>query len=299
MQSIFFKEHEGIHVQNPINGGALLTAVPRWSGLGSYGGEAIVQSKLATLELSTGAAAKGNTNQFTLFSGNHKTSENGAKTQLQMSSPIQAATMEHPGTFEIGYGQPMVCTKYPYGEQYYGVYSTNCGTQIAGRMMLPLSMSTDQGGPIFVNAKQYNGIMRRRKKRAEKEMENRVLKLRKPYLHHSRHLHAMRRPRGNGGRFLNKKKPNDDSNEKTTTKRSNKEGKHLPQQTESQTSEVLQSGTNGSRSTSPGSEVTSHVFSRVHPFQFNHLQPGFHHFLDVANTELGIAMDAGNYLKFG
>lgn len=45
-------------------------------------------------------------------------------------------------------------------------------------MMLPLSLSSD-GGPIFVNAKQYNGIMRRRKKRAEAELHNNLLKIRK------------------------------------------------------------------------------------------------------------------------
>lgn len=49
---------------------------------------------------------------------------------------------------------------------------------LQGRMMLPLSVSSD-GGPILVNAKQYSGIMRRRKKRAEAEAESRLLKLRK------------------------------------------------------------------------------------------------------------------------
>ncbi|CAM8924729.1 unnamed protein product [Rhodiola kirilowii] len=142
---------------------------------------------------------------FTISHGQERNTDQGLKSAA-ISAPSVIPRLCN-NAFEIGFIQPaIISSEYSHVNRSYVAFSSY-GPHFAGRVMLPSSSFTADEGPVYVNAKQYHGIIRRRKHRAAKaEIDNKSLKEMKPYKHESRHRHAMRRPRGCGGRFLNTKK---------------------------------------------------------------------------------------------
>ncbi|GLT35714.1 hypothetical protein SLA2020_101410 [Shorea laevis] len=163
------------------------------------------------------------------LSDNNEADEQQNRSESDISQPgIPAPNVPYTSPPQLGAGHAAPAA-YPYPDPYYRSIFAPYDAQpyppqpYGGQPMVHLQlMGIQQAGvplpsdaveePVFVNAKQYHGILRRRQSRAKAESENKMIKSRKPYLHESRHLHALRRARGSGGRFLNSKKDESEPN---------------------------------------------------------------------------------------
>ncbi|XP_069140642.1 nuclear transcription factor Y subunit alpha-like [Argopecten irradians] len=83
-----------------------------------------------------------------------------------------------------------------------GIQVINLPTQQAAGQQLPVTGSDSSEEPLYVNAKQYHRILKRRQARAKLEALGKIPKERQKYLYESRHRHALNRQRGLGGVFV-------------------------------------------------------------------------------------------------
>ncbi|ONI11150.1 hypothetical protein PRUPE_4G090200 [Prunus persica] len=146
----------------------------------------------------------------------HDRSDNSESDDQQSHSSLPAIGISHPGIPtpniqyaappQVGTGHAVAPAAYPYPDPYYRSIFAPYDTQpyppqpYGGQPTVHLQlMGIQQAGvplpsdaveePVFVNAKQYHGILRRRQSRAKAESENKALKSRK--MEHPDYLEAI------------------------------------------------------------------------------------------------------------
>ncbi|KAK4784346.1 hypothetical protein SAY86_018714 [Trapa natans] len=239
MQMIYFRNESGIQDDNPNNGHSSTTpSGPWWTGYGPH--QPLDHHHHHQV---------GSVHEFTILTGDYKN-----------LMPEQIS--------KLGFPQPAeICAKHQITDPRYGVLPAYSGPHFPGGVMLPLKSSASEGLVIYVNPKQYLAIIRRRESRAKAMQNNRFPKIRKPYMHESRHLHAKRRPRGCGGRFLNTK-----TCSSTGEAGGEKKSSYEHHSSSSQSSEVLQAEKRTLNLSRPGDRAANNSY--LQPFHFSWMSDG-------------------------
>ncbi|RXI05406.1 hypothetical protein DVH24_006663 [Malus domestica] len=193
------KSNEDLHIEHgaetPLQP---IYSQPWWRGVGNGTASSMVDHSSSmvmngAMQAQTNARLDGQANfnkEFRTTVESQSDGNSGSENQhtKSVSSSVVPAMGQHmdPNSQMELVGHSIVMSSYPYADPQYGGMLTPYGPQTMlpphfygmhpGRMPLPPDMEEE---PVYVNAKQYHGILRRRQSRAKAELEKKLIKARK------------------------------------------------------------------------------------------------------------------------
>lgn len=172
-----------VQIAASSNGGPIMLLMPTQST--GQGGQTVYTTQAIATGGNTATATIDASGQATMITSNVE-DENNQAAALQQQAAQQAQQVQ------LVHQQGVTVTQ---------TAANQLLQQTAAQQSSASMTAVGPEEPLYVNAKQYNRILKRRQARGRLEAQGRIPKERRKYLHESRHQHAIKRVRNAGGRF--------------------------------------------------------------------------------------------------